>query len=91
MRCPRYGGAVGSEYPILLGSGAISGEDVLGALALSADFVLLGRPVPYALAAGGEDGLAFFLDCFSEGQASRLRKSGLRVVEHVDSRILARR
>ncbi len=88
---PKIRRAVGSEYPLLFDSGVRSGEDVLRALALGADFVLLGRPVLYALAAGGEDGLAFFLDGFSEGISIALAQVGLCDVERVDSRILARR
>ena len=88
---PEIRRAVGAEYPLLFDSGVRSGEDVLRALALGADFVLLGRPILYALAAGGEDGLAFFLDGFSEGISVALAQVGLCDVEDVDSRILARR
>lgn len=88
---PKIRHAVGAEYPLLFDSGVRSGEDVLRALALGADFVLLGRPVLYALAAGGEDGLSFFLDGFSEGISIALAQVGLCDVEDVDGRILARR
>ena len=88
---PEIRHAVGAEYPLLFDSGVRSGEDVLRALALGADFVLLGRPVLYALAAGGEDGLSFFLDGFSEGISIALAQVGLCDIEDVDSRILARR
>ena len=50
--------AVGGELEILLDSGVRSGADVVKALALGADAVLVGRPYLWGLAAGGEDGLA---------------------------------
>ncbi|MFJ9034291.1 alpha-hydroxy acid oxidase [Streptomyces sp. NPDC102274] len=48
--------AVNGECEVLLDSGVRSGVDVLKALALGARGVLLGRPVLWGLAAGGEDG-----------------------------------
>ena len=57
--------AVGADYPLLFDSGIRNGEDVLKALALGADFVMLGRPVLYALAAAGGDGLRQLLGCFA--------------------------
>jgi isopentenyl diphosphate isomerase/L-lactate dehydrogenase-like FMN-dependent dehydrogenase len=49
--------AVGGELEVLLDSGVRSGADVIKALALGADAVLLGRPYAWGLAAGGEEGV----------------------------------
>jgi lactate 2-monooxygenase len=49
--------AVGGELDVLLDSGVRSGADVVKALALGADAVLLGRPYVWGLAAGGEAGV----------------------------------
>ncbi|MFE7561241.1 aminotransferase class I/II-fold pyridoxal phosphate-dependent enzyme [Kitasatospora sp. NPDC057500] len=49
-------GAVAGACPVLLDGGVRRGTDVLAALALGADAVLLGRPVLYGLAAGGREG-----------------------------------
>ena len=49
--------AVGGELQILLDSGVRSGADVVKALALGADAVLIGRPYAWGLAAGGEAGV----------------------------------
>jgi len=46
--------ALGSEGTVLMDSGIRTGADVLKAMALGADAVLLGRPYAYALAAGGQ-------------------------------------
>ncbi len=49
--------AVGGELEILLDSGVRSGADVVKALALGADAVLVGRPYLWGLAADGEAGV----------------------------------
>jgi isopentenyl diphosphate isomerase/L-lactate dehydrogenase-like FMN-dependent dehydrogenase len=48
--------AVGGELEVLLDSGVRSGADIVKALALGADAVLLGRPYLWGLAIGGEAG-----------------------------------
>ena len=49
--------AVGGEIAVLLDSGVRSGADVVKALALGADAVLVGRPYIWGLAVGGEAGV----------------------------------
>src|ERR687896_403847 len=49
--------ALGSEPTLLMDSGIRRGSDVLKALALGADAVLLGRPYAYGLAVGGQEGV----------------------------------
>jgi lactate 2-monooxygenase len=49
--------AVGPEATVLMDSGIRRGADVLKALALGADAVLLGRPYAYGLAVGGQEGV----------------------------------
>jgi lactate 2-monooxygenase len=58
---PRIVDAVGSEVPVLFGSGVRSGTDVYRALALGADAVLIGRPYVHGLALGGEAGVRHML------------------------------
>ncbi|HEX6664018.1 MAG TPA: alpha-hydroxy-acid oxidizing protein [Gaiellaceae bacterium] len=52
---------VGPDLPLLMDGGIRSGADVLKALALGADAVLIGRPYVYALAVGGQEGVAALL------------------------------
>jgi lactate 2-monooxygenase len=49
--------AVGQDTTVLMDSGIRRGPDVLKALALGADAVLLGRPYAYGLAVGGQEGV----------------------------------
>ena len=49
--------AVGGEATVLMDSGIRTGSDVLKAVALGADAVLLGRPYAYGLAVGGAAGV----------------------------------
>jgi L-lactate dehydrogenase (cytochrome) len=49
--------AVGGELAILFDSGIRSGADVVKALALGADAVLLGRPYLWGLALEGQQGV----------------------------------
>jgi 4-hydroxymandelate oxidase len=57
--------AVGGGCEILLDSGIRTGTDVVRALALGASGVLLGRPLLWGLAAGGEAGARRVLDLLS--------------------------
>jgi 4-hydroxymandelate oxidase len=50
--------AVGGRLPVWVDGGIRRGLDILAALALGAEAVLLGRPILWALAAGGEAGVA---------------------------------
>ncbi|MBW0116806.1 lactate 2-monooxygenase [Pseudonocardia abyssalis] len=58
---PGIVGAVGGRAPVLFDSGVRTGSDAAVALALGADAVLLGRPMAYGLAIGGEEGVRHVL------------------------------
>jgi lactate 2-monooxygenase len=49
---------LGDDFPVLMDGGVRRGADVLKALILGADAVLLGRPYAYGLAVGGQAGVA---------------------------------
>jgi lactate 2-monooxygenase len=49
--------ALGDDFVLLMDGGIRRGADVLKALALGADAVLLGRPYAYGLAVGGQEGV----------------------------------
>jgi len=54
---PAVAAVVRRRVPLLMDGGVRRGTDVLKALALGADAVLLGRPVLYGLAIGGQAGV----------------------------------
>ena len=60
---PAIADAVGDELAVLLDSGVRSGADVVKALALGADSVLIGRPYLWGLALDGEEGVRTVLRC----------------------------
>lgn len=60
---PAVRAAVGDGVPVLMDSGVRTGADVVKALALGADAVLLGRPYLYGLALDGRDGVRHVLRC----------------------------
>ncbi|MEV4351233.1 alpha-hydroxy acid oxidase [Actinoplanes sp. NPDC049596] len=59
---PAVAGAVDGRIPVLVDGGIRRSTDVLVALALGADAVLLGRPVVWGLAAGGPEGVRQVLE-----------------------------
>jgi 4-hydroxymandelate oxidase len=61
---------------VLVDGGIDSGVDVVRALALGADAVLVGRPVAWALAAGGADGVADLLEELAADLAGALTLAG---------------
>ena len=60
---PGIAQAVGDQLTVLFDSGLRTGADVVKALALGAQAVLIGRPVLYGLALGGRDGVEHVLRC----------------------------
>ena len=76
---------VGVEFPIVFDSGIRGGEDVVKALALGADFVMLGRPVLHAIGADGKRGLTSLFDAISEDISVGLAQLGLKTIQHINS------
>jgi hypothetical protein len=54
--CEQIGAALRGKATVLMDSGVRRGSDVLKALALGADAVLIGRPTLYGAALGGREG-----------------------------------
>ena len=54
---PAIAEEIGGRAALLLDGGVRRGTDIVKALALGADAVLVGRPVLWGLAAGGEEGV----------------------------------
>ncbi|MGX1097719.1 alpha-hydroxy acid oxidase [Amorphus sp. MBR-141] len=81
--------AVGPGFPVLLDSGVRSGEHVAKALALGADFVLMGRLPLMAIAGGGPGGLTAALDMVKDDLARTLALLGVASVDDLSEAVFA--
>jgi lactate 2-monooxygenase len=81
--------AVGPEATVLMDGGIRGGADVLKALALGADAVLVGRPYVYALAVGGSDGVSALIQQLAADTDVTLALLGGRSVNELDSSWIA--
>jgi L-lactate dehydrogenase (cytochrome) len=68
--------AIGPDYPLFYDTGLRSGEDVVKAYHMGADFVFFGRAMQFAIAAGGEAGLARFWNLIVEEVGITLAQMG---------------
>jgi (S)-2-hydroxy-acid oxidase/4-hydroxymandelate oxidase len=73
---PEIAEAVAGRVPLFVDSGFRRGTDVLKALALGADGVFLGRPVMWALAAGGDVGVATAINLLVEELRMAMQLAG---------------
>jgi lactate 2-monooxygenase len=87
---PAIAEAVGDRLTVLFDSGVRTGADVLKALALGADAVLIGRPYAYGLAHGGQDGVRHVLRSLLADLDLAMALSGHRSVEELTTDSLSR-
>jgi isopentenyl diphosphate isomerase/L-lactate dehydrogenase-like FMN-dependent dehydrogenase len=73
---PEVADAVGGRAPVLVDGGVRRGTDVLVALALGADAVMVGRPALWGLAVGGERGALRVLQLLRNELESALALAG---------------
>ena len=81
--------AVGSDAPVLMDGGIRGGADVLKALALGANAVLLGRPYVYGLAVGGQPGVEAVLQQLAAETDLTLALIGGTVARDLDAAWIA--
>jgi len=81
---PEVVAAVGAQGAVLLDSGVRRGGDVVKAVALGADAVLVGRAYLYGLAAGGQAGVARVLDLLRDEMARTMALMGCPSVSALD-------
>lgn len=86
---PDIAEAVKGDLKLLADSGVRSGLDVVRMLALGADAVMLGRAFVYALAAGGEQGVANLLDLIASEMRVAMTLTGVRSIAEIDKGLLA--
>lgn len=78
----------GPDVEVYLDGGVRRGADIVVALALGAKAVGIGRPVLWALAAGGAPGVANLLDLLTTELANVLALTGRRSVREIDGSML---
>lgn len=87
---PEVVAAVGKWVPVLVDGGLRCGLDVLCALALGATAVLVGKPVLWALAAGGAEGVAACLSALTTDLAQSMALAGCASLDDVTPDLVAR-
>lgn len=80
--------AVGPDFPLIYDSGVRSGEDIVKALALGANFVMLGRPWLYAIAGDGKCGLDTLFEVLKAEIDITLAQIGKRRIADIGSGVL---
>lgn len=77
-----------TSLPIILDSGVEGGLDILRAIALGADFVMLGRAYHYALAALGEMGPDHLTDMLKKDMEANMGQMGTTTLKEVAARLV---
>lgn len=83
---PDVAEAMGGRGTLLVDGGIRRGTDVFKALALGADAVLLGRPILWGLAAGGEEGVYQVLEIMREEFDKAMMLCGFRSVSEIGNK-----
>jgi lactate 2-monooxygenase len=87
---PAIADAVAGRVPVLLDSGVRTGADVVKAIALGANAVLIGRPFLFGLAVAGQKGVASVIDTLISELDVSMALSGSNTVADLNRSILAR-
>jgi lactate 2-monooxygenase len=82
--------AVGERMTILLDSGIRTGSDIVKALSLGADAVLVGRPYVYGLGLGGEEGVRHVLRSLLAELDLTMALAGCRSLADLGQHVLQR-
>jgi lactate 2-monooxygenase len=81
--------AVGDDATVLMDGGIRHGADVVKAMALGADAVLVGRPYAYGLAVGGQEGVEQVLQHLWADTDITMALAGLSSVSDLSGSVLA--
>jgi 4-hydroxymandelate oxidase len=87
---PEVVAAVGDKAEVLVDGGIRRGTDVLKALSLGAKAVLLGRPVLWGLAVGGEAGVHHVLELLRDELNLAMALSGCATLQDIDASLVKR-
>ena len=76
------------SFLVFVDTGIRTGTDVLKALALGARAVLIGRPILYGLACGGQDGVREVLEILKRELTYDMASCGLTSIDQINKDIL---
>lgn len=82
---------IGGKIPVMTDSGIRTGTDVIKAIALGADAVLLGRPIAYGLSVAGQEGVKQVLKNIIAETDLSLALTGCSSIKKLDSSILIKK
>jgi 4-hydroxymandelate oxidase len=85
---PRVADRVKEKLAILVDGGIRRGTDVVKAIALGADAVLIGRPYLYALAVAGAEGVARALEILRTELMMAMALTGRTAIKQIDRTVL---
>ncbi|MFF3573934.1 alpha-hydroxy-acid oxidizing protein [Nocardia jiangxiensis] len=91
---PEVVAAVGDRGTVMLDTGIMNGADIVAALALGADFTLVGRAFLYGLMAGGEAGVARSVEILSAEIERTMKFLGVSAIDELEPahvRLMSRR
>ena len=80
---PKVRAALGEDVTIGVDTGIMDGADIIAAVALGADFTLVGRAYMYGLMAGGQRGVARMLDILEEQATRTMRLCGVNSIDEL--------
>jgi L-lactate dehydrogenase (cytochrome) len=81
---PSVAREVGKDLEVHLDTGIMSGADIVAAIALGADFTMVGRAYLYGLMAGGREGVDRMIEIFSGEIARTMRLLGVATLDELN-------
>ncbi len=85
---PRIADQVAGRFPILIDSGIRRGTDILKAVALGANAVMIGRPTLYGLASAGPEGVSRVIEILRRELEMAMALTGRTTLSQIDRSVL---
>ncbi len=85
---PEIVSAVGNDMTIMVDGGFRTGVDIIKALALGADLILIGRPMATAAIGKGKEGVAFYINLLAQELKKAMILTGCSSMEDITEEII---
>ena len=85
---PRIAAKVAGRVPLIVDGGVRRGTDIIKAIALGAQAVMIGRPVLFGLTVGGAEGVRKVIDTLRLELEMAMALSGRRSLAEIDSSLI---